>query len=99
VIDEAGNWPIGVQHAFGHVAPDWPDGAPQQMHLDLHVHDPVQAHDQAMALGARLLQAAPDLSSEEGHQVYAGPPGHPFWIGWGHPSQEAVAAFVGEKAD
>jgi len=99
VIDDAGDWPIGVQHAPGHVAPDWPDGAPQQVHLDLHVDDPVQAHDQAMALGARLLQAASDLTSEEGHQVYADPAGHPFCIGWGHPSQEAIAAFVHERAD
>ena len=48
----------------------------------------------AMALGARLLLAADDLDSEEGHQVYADPAGHPFCIGWGHPSRETLAAFV-----
>ena len=99
VIDDAGNWSIGVQHAPGHVPPDWPDGGQQQVHLDLHVDDAGRAHDQALALGARLLQEASDLSSEEGHQVYADPAGHPFCIGWGHPSREQVAAFVAEMRD
>ncbi len=97
VIDAAGKWRIGVQLAPNHVPPDWPDGAPQQTHIDLHVEDPKQAHDQAMALSARLLLAAPDLDSPEGHQVYADPAGHPFCIGWGHPSREALARFVAER--
>ena len=97
VIDAAGHWRIGVQHAPNHVPPDWPDGAPQQVHVDLHVEDPKEAHEQAMALGARLLLAAPDLDSTEGHQVYADPAGHPFSIGWGQPSREALAAFVAER--
>lgn len=97
VIDAAGKWRIGVQLAPNHVPPDWPDGAAQQAHFDLHVEDPKQAHDQAMALGARLLLAAPDLDSTEGHQVYADPAGHPFCIGWGHPSREALARFVAER--
>ena len=96
VIDAAGEWRVGVQLAPHHRPPDWPDGAPQQLHLDLHVEDPQQAHDQAMALGARVLQAG-DLGSDEGHQVYADPAGHPFCIGWGQPSREALAAFVKEK--
>ncbi|MEV1328559.1 VOC family protein [Micromonospora costi] len=96
VIDAAGEWRIGVQLAPKHVPPDWPDGAPQQVHMDLHVEDPVQAHDQAMRLGARLLRAG-DLKSDEGHQVYADPAGHPFCIGWGHPSREALATFVRER--
>ncbi|QWF23172.1 hypothetical protein KM427_05475 [Nocardioides sp. LMS-CY] len=56
---------------------------PQQVHVDLHVEDARAAHEQAMALGARLLPAAPDLHRTEGHQVYAAPAGHPFCIGWG----------------
>lgn len=96
VIDAAGEWRIGVQLAPNHVPPDWPDGAPQQVHTDLHVEDPKQAHEQAMRLGARLLQAG-DLESDEGHQVYADPAGHPFCIGWGQPSREALAAFVRER--
>jgi hypothetical protein len=86
VIDAAGEWRIGVQ----------PDGAPQQVHMDLHVENPRQAHEQAMRLGARLLQPG-DLKSDEGYQVYADPAGHPFCIGWGQPSRDALAAFVRER--
>ncbi len=96
VIDATGEWRIGVQLAPNHVPPDWPDGTPQQVHIDLHVEDPEQAHEQAMKLGARVLQAG-DVGSDEGHQVYADPAGHPFCIGWGHPSREALAAFVRER--
>jgi hypothetical protein len=73
VIDAAGEWRIGVQLAPNHRAPDWPDGTPQQVHLDLHVGDPQAAHEEAMALGARLLQSASDLHALEGYQVYADP--------------------------
>jgi catechol 2,3-dioxygenase-like lactoylglutathione lyase family enzyme len=82
VIDAKGRWRIGVQLAPDHVAPDWPHGAPQQVHLDLHVDDPAGAHDEVMALGARLLRAADDFDAAEGHSVYADPAGHPFCIGW-----------------
>jgi hypothetical protein len=96
VIDAAGQWRVGVQLAPNHVAPQWPDGSPQQIHLDLHVRDAKAAHDKAIALGARLLLHAPDLDAAEGHQVYADPAGHPFCIGWGQPSPERLAAFVAE---
>lgn len=94
VIDAAGEWRIGVQLAPNHVPPDWPHGTPQQVHLDLHVNDPRAAHEEAIALGARLLQPAPDFDAAEGHQVYADPAGHPFCIGWGHPSREAPAEWI-----
>jgi len=98
VVDAAGEWRIGVQLAPDHVPPDWPHGTiPQQVHLDLHVEDPHAAHDEAIARGARLLQAAPDPEAEEGHQVYADPAGHPFCIGWGQPSHEQLAAFVARR--
>jgi hypothetical protein len=97
VIDAAGEWRIGVQLAPNHVPPDWPEGKiPQQIHLDLHVDDPRAAHQEAMALGARLLQQAPDFDASEGNQVYADPAGHPFCIGWGQPSHDSLAAFVAE---
>jgi hypothetical protein len=97
VFDASGAWRIGVQFAPDHVPPDWPDGAPQQVHLDLHVEDPRAAHEEAISLGARLLLAAPDFSADEGHQVYADPAGHPFCIGWGHPSREQLASFVAKQ--
>jgi hypothetical protein len=96
VIDAAGEWRIGVQLAPKYVPPDWPDGASQQVHMDLHVEDPKPAHEQAMKLGARLLQSG-DLESNEGHQVYADPAGHPFCIGWGQPSREALATFIRDR--
>lgn len=84
VVDAQGRWRMGIQLAPNHIPPEWPDGAPQQVHLDLHVDDPRTAHADVMSLGARLLQAADDLDADEGHQVYADPAGHPFCIGWGH---------------
>jgi hypothetical protein len=97
IIDAAGEWHVGVQLAPNHTPPEWPDGSPpQQVHLDLHVEDPRAAHETAIELGARVLQGG-DFDAEEGHQVYADPAGHPFCIGWGHPSREAVAAFVADR--
>jgi catechol 2,3-dioxygenase-like lactoylglutathione lyase family enzyme len=78
-----GEWRVAVQLAPDHVQPEWPDGAPQQIHLDLHVDDISAAHDEVMALGARLLKAAPDPEAAEGFHVYADPAGHPFCLCWG----------------
>jgi hypothetical protein len=93
VIDADGGWRIGVQHASDHVPPDWPDGTSQQVHLDLHVDDGPAAHARAIELGARVLQVG-DFTDDEGHQVYADPAGHPFCIGWGHPDEVRLRAFL-----
>lgn len=55
-IDQQGNWLVGVQHAPKHVPPDWPDGQPQQVHVDFHVTDPASAHRRAIDLGAYASQ-------------------------------------------
>ena len=81
VVD--GSWVMSVQLARDHVPPDWPDGTPQQIHLDLHVDDLAAAHDRVVELGARMLRPANDLDAEEGFQVYADPAGHPFCLCWG----------------
>lgn len=47
---------VGSQLAPNHVRPLWPDGAPQQIHLDLWVDDPVDAHERVMSLDARVLK-------------------------------------------
>jgi hypothetical protein len=94
VFDAGGRWVIGVQLAPDHNPPEWPDGNPQQVHLDLHVDDPAGAHAEAVALGARLLQGADDLTAAEGHQVYADPAGHPFCLGWGQPDDDAVRRYL-----
>lgn len=98
VFDADGQWVIGVQLAPDYVAPDWPDGNPQQVHLDLHVDDASSAHAKATTLGARLLRAADDLTAAEGHQVYADPAGHPFCLGWGHPDDETIRRILRARA-
>lgn len=83
VYDADGKPRIAIQLAPNHVAPDWPDGTSQQIHLDLYVDDVRAAHDEAVSLGARLLKPADDLGSSHGFQVYADPAGHPFCLCWG----------------
>jgi predicted enzyme related to lactoylglutathione lyase len=77
-----GEFRLAVQLAPGHVPPQWPDGAPQQIHLDLFVDDIAAAHDTVMNLGARLLNPATDLTAAHGYRVYADPAGHPFCLCW-----------------
>ena len=86
MINVDGEPRVGIQLAPNHVRPDWPDGAPQQMHLDLYVDDVLAAHDEVLAFGATLLQAADDLETREGFQVYADPAGHPFCLCWNNPA-------------
>ncbi|AKU15261.1 VOC family protein [Luteipulveratus mongoliensis] len=78
---------IAIQGVPDHTPPDWPDGSPQQIHLDLDVDDIRAAHPQAVALGAQVLSpaAGPDLDASVGFQVYADPAGHPFCLCWGQP--------------
>ena len=73
---------LAIQLALNHVAPEWPDGTPQQMHLDLYVTDVKAAHDEVISLGATLLKPADDIAANEGFQVYADPAGHPFCLCW-----------------
>ena len=73
---------IGVQLAPNHVAPDWPHGTPQQIHLDLWVDDPTAAHDLVMSFGATVLKEAEGGDSPDDFQVYADPAGHPFCLCW-----------------
>ena len=74
---------VDVQLAPDHVRPQWPDGEPQQVHLDLYVDDIRAAHEHVIGCGAVLLQAAQDTSTPDGFQVYADPAGHPFCLCWG----------------
>lgn len=74
---------VAFQLAPNHVRPDWPDGEPQQIHLDLYVDDIRSASEKAVALGARLLQPARDHDASGGFEVYADPSGHPFCLCWG----------------
>ena len=75
---------VGVQLAPNHVPPEWPDGTPQQIHIDLWVDDFNAAHEEVMALGATVLKAAEQVPPEarDNYQVYADPAGHPFCLCW-----------------
>jgi hypothetical protein len=69
---------LSFQLAPDHVPPRWPDPAyPQQFHIDVAVEDIDSAHEQVLALGARLLDDAPQR-----FRVYADPAGHPFCLVW-----------------
>lgn len=73
---------MGIQLAPGHTPPAWPDGDPQQIHLDLWVEDFPSAHAEVMALGARVLQPAAGVTTGDDFQVYSDPAGHPFCLCW-----------------
>lgn len=77
VKDSEGDYRIAVQLAPEHKSPNWPDGDPQQLHLDLWVDDLAAAHEQVIKLGAKLLKS---VDANENFQVYADPAGHPFCL-------------------
>jgi len=85
LVTVAGSPVLAVQLAPNHTPPQWPDGRPQQIHLDLAVGDIAAAHQQAMDAGARLLHEPEgmDDASPSGYRVYADPAGHPFCLCWG----------------
>ncbi|MET9498142.1 VOC family protein [Streptomyces sp. NPDC006552] len=73
---------VVVQSAPGHTAPNWPDGAPQQMHLDFGVEDLATADRTATDAGATRLRPTAETTpgGGAGHRVYASPAGHPFCL-------------------
>jgi predicted enzyme related to lactoylglutathione lyase len=70
---------LAFQLAVPYDPPAWPDGAPQQMHLDLTVSDLGAASRRAVELGARVLTGPVE---EPGCTwiVHADPAGHPFCL-------------------
>ncbi len=70
---------LAFQRATPYSAPDWPDGTPQQLHLDLTVSDLRAAGLRAAELGAVVLTGTLE---EPGCTwvVYADPAGHPFCL-------------------
>jgi predicted enzyme related to lactoylglutathione lyase len=75
----AGNNPaanITFQAVADYNPPRWPDSDyPQQIHLDVFVHDVDTAEQQVIGLGARALPGSGD-----NWRVYADPVGHPFCL-------------------
>ncbi len=71
-----------IQSAPDHVAPNWPDGTSQQMHLDFTVDDLAAADRVATQAGATRLRPTDDVTPESrtGSRVYTSPAGHPFCL-------------------
>jgi len=70
---------LAFQRATPYSPPDWPDGAPQQLHLDLTVSDLRTAGLRATELGAVVL-TGPVEEPDNIFVVYADPAGHPFCL-------------------
>jgi predicted enzyme related to lactoylglutathione lyase len=70
---------LAFQRVGSYVSPDWPDGAPQQVHLDLTVPDIEEASHPAGSRGARVLG---ERVEEPGgtYLVHTDPAGHPFCL-------------------
>jgi predicted enzyme related to lactoylglutathione lyase len=68
---------LAFQGVDDFVRPEWPDGQPQQAHLDLTVTDLESASARAIGLGAQVRTG---VVEEEGSafQVHLDPAGHPF---------------------
>jgi predicted enzyme related to lactoylglutathione lyase len=81
-ISVDGHPQIAIQLAPDHAPPQWPNGSPQQLHLDLYVDDIEASHREVIDCGATVLQGA-DMTKARGFQVYADPAGHPFCLCWG----------------
>lgn len=84
IVTVAGSPALAIQLAPDHEPPQWPDGRPQQVHIDLAVDDIATAHRTAIDAGARLLHQPTDMadSAASGFRVYADPAGHPFCLCW-----------------
>ena len=95
IVDDTYEWRMGIQLNPNHVRPEWPTGnQQQQIHIDLHVEDPHGSHNELMAAGATVLEESTSLDSDNGHRVYADPAGHPFCMGWGHPTADEIRSIV-----
>jgi predicted enzyme related to lactoylglutathione lyase len=76
---ERGGPKLAFQRIDHYVTPQWPDGRPQQFHLDATVADLGAASRRAVQLGGQVLGEPVD---EDGctFQVHADPSGHPFCL-------------------
>lgn len=81
-VDLEGSPALSFQRVTDYTPPNWPDGAPQQMHLDLDVDDFQTTHARAVELGATPLEPAapPQTGDTNTFRVYADPAGHPFCL-------------------
>lgn len=68
---------IGFQQVLDYQPPDWPDGSPQQAHLDFDVTDLDEGEARIVAVGARKADTQPEPNS---WRVFLDPAGHPFCL-------------------
>ncbi len=68
---------IGFQRDPDYTPPGWPDGSPQQAHLDFDVTDLDEAEQAVVALGATRSVSQP---SPDHWRVLLDPAGHPFCL-------------------
>ena len=68
---------LGFQHADNYRAPEWPDGLPQQAHLDFEVPDLEAGEHAVLAIGADKADVQPD---PDHWRVFLDPAGHPFCL-------------------
>jgi predicted enzyme related to lactoylglutathione lyase len=72
---------LSFQLAPDHVVPQWPDGQPQQVHLDFQVDEFEATAAWALELGASQLSGQVDDEDGGGSfVVFADPAGHPFCL-------------------
>lgn len=76
-LEVPGGSDIGFQLDPDYRAPDWPDGLPQQAHLDLDVPDLDEGERQVLALGAVKAEVQP---TPDEWRVFFDPAGHPFCL-------------------
>ncbi|MDN5855538.1 MAG: VOC family protein [Actinomycetia bacterium] len=81
-VDLVGSPVVSFQRVADYVPPSWPDGSPQQVHLDLDVEEFESTHARAVELGATPLEpvAPPQPGDTVTFRVYADPAGHPFCL-------------------
>lgn len=70
---------LAFQRVAHYRAPEWPDGVPQQVHLDLTVSDLASASASAVALGAEV-RGEPVREEGSVFMVHVDPAGHPFCL-------------------
>ncbi len=76
-LELPGGTDIGFQRDTNYVAPEWPDGLPQQAHLDFDVSDLVEGEAKVLAIGGRKSETQP---VPDEWLVFLDPAGHPFCL-------------------
>lgn len=68
---------LGFQRDDVYQPPQWPDGLPQQAHLDFDVPDLDEGERAVLEVGARKAESQP---SPDEWRVFLDPAGHPFCL-------------------